>query len=552
MKKILFAVLAAAAVFTQTALAENRISVAVDSFTFDVSFTSDANTQRPTIQLLDEQRSRVVYIGEGVSVQSEDDTYVFQFKPFNVPKNLETGSYIVRIGGTGVETVEETIYFVNILDKSKALNLLNDAGAEQVESVLRDNQDKLGVELTDYLALDPQWRGMVNQAIAALSLANDGSGEQVNEKHQLFLRTFSEKMETAVIAGVKEPKKVLKMLEQSRYLGLDKETWYSRLGENKLWAAEVLAETDFPLTVTKEELMQAYNGAVLTGIIANCDWGTGKEALSYFSKAGLIQADVGRAEALPQTNMANVFKDLKNARIRDYRKLPEKYDELVKKYTPSSSGNGGGSTGGGGGGAVIPMQPQSTPGPVEQPEQEIPAFHDLDTVEWAREAIESLARKGVLSGDGSGVFAPGRFVTREEFSKMMVSAFSLFDPSAVCSFTDVPEGTWYYPYVASARQNGIISGISSEEFGTGQSITRQDMAVILNRVYAMGGYGLAGEAAEFLDEGEIADYAKPAVAALSAAGILRGTENDVFSPRQGVTRAQGAKAIYELLQAIGG
>ena len=313
-----------------------------------------------------------------------------------------------------------------------------------------------------------------------------------------------------------------------------------------------MAGTDFPLTVTKEELVQAYNGAVLTGIVANSDWGTGKEALSYFSKAGLIQADVSRAERLPQTNMANVFKDLKSAQIRDYRKLPEKYDELVKKYTPSSGGNGGGSTGGGGGGAVIPMQPQSTPAPAAKPEQGAPAFRDLDTAEWAREAIESLARKGVLSGDGSGIFAPGRLVTREEFAKMMVSAFSLFDASAICTFTDVPEGTWYYPYVASARQNGIISGTSPEEFGTGQSITRQDMAVILNRVYAMAGYSSTGEAARFRDEEEIAGYAKPAVAALSAAGILRGTEDDVFSPRQGVTRAQGAKAIYELLQAIGG
>ena len=137
MKKIFFAVLAAAAVFTQAALAENKISVAVDSFTFDVSLTSDANTQRPTIQLLDEQRSRVIYVGEGMSVQTADGTYTFQFAPFGVPKDLETGSYIVRIGGAGVETVEETVYFVNILDKSKALNLLDSAAAEQVESVLR-------------------------------------------------------------------------------------------------------------------------------------------------------------------------------------------------------------------------------------------------------------------------------------------------------------------------------------------------------------------------------------------------------------------------------
>ena len=93
-----------------------------------------------------------------------------------------------------------------------------------------DNQDKLGVELADYLALDPQWQDTVNQAVADLALANDGSKEQVNEKHELFLKTFSEKMETAVIAGVKDPKKVLKTLEQSQYLGLDTETWYSRLG----------------------------------------------------------------------------------------------------------------------------------------------------------------------------------------------------------------------------------------------------------------------------------------------------------------------------------
>ena len=78
------------------------------------------------------------------------------------------------------------------------------------------------------------------------------------------------------------------------------------------------------------------------------------------------------------------------------------------------------------------------------------------------------------------------------------------------------------------------------------------MAVILERVYAMAGSQPLGEAVEFQDGWEIADYAKPAVEILTAAGILRGTDNNTFSPRQGVTRAQGAKAVYELLQVIGG
>ena len=49
---------------------------------------------------------------------------------------------------------------------------------------------------------------------------------------------------------------------------------------------------------------------------------------------------------------------------------------------------------------------------------------------WAYGAVKALKEKGVISGYADGSFAPDRTVTREEFVKMIVTAFSLENADA--------------------------------------------------------------------------------------------------------------------------
>ena len=58
-------------------------------------------------------------------------------------------------------------------------------------------------------------------------------------------------------------------------------------------------------------------------------------------------------------------------------------------------------------------------------------------------------------------------------------------------FEDVPEYQWYYKYAASGVRKGIVNGISKTRFGTGSSISRQDMAVMTVRALDYLGIDLA-------------------------------------------------------------
>ena len=179
-------------------------------------------------------------------------------------------------------------------------------------------------------------------------------------------------------------------------------------------------------------------------------------------------------------------------------------------------------------------------------------FSDLGDAAWAKDAIVALAEDGVLSGKGDGKFYPNDTVTREEFVKIVVEAFGIYNKNAIADFEDVAEDRWSYGYIASGVHAGIIKGVSDTEFNPAGTMTRQDMAVIMSRVADLLGLNLTGDSSVFADDADIASYAKDAVGALANAGIINGTGNDCFSPLGTVTRAQAAKVAYELMDAVGG
>lgn len=198
------------------------------------------------------------------------------------------------------------------------------------------------------------------------------------------------------------------------------------------------------------------------------------------------------------------------------------------------------SVGVGGGGIVSPQLPTF----------EDPSFNDLAGYDWAKEAIEYLFAKGHVSGVAKNTFAPQNTVKREEFIKMLVLILNKYDANASCNFADVPVDNWSYSYVASAFNANLVKGIDNNNFGIGNEISRQDACVLLYR--AISDKLADGTAKEFTDGNEISDYAKEAVNAVSAMGLVNGMEDGSFKPTNVMTRAEAAKLLYELCKVIGG
>lgn len=215
----------------------------------------------------------------------------------------------------------------------------------------------------------------------------------------------------------------------------------------------------------------------------------------------------------------------------------------------SGSSGGSGGSGGGGGSSSKPGATGGVTGFVSQVSQEDKTenkkldllFSDLDVVPWAVEAITALFDKNIVSGKSEDRFYPEDNVTREEFVKLVVLAKGLEPVFEKSNFVDVGEDEWYCGYINAAYKNGLINGKSEEVFGVGESITRQDMAVI---IYNMLKPENSSEALDFADAGSVADYAKTAVGTLSALKIINGTGDGNFVPQSFATRAEAAKMIY--------
>lgn len=183
-------------------------------------------------------------------------------------------------------------------------------------------------------------------------------------------------------------------------------------------------------------------------------------------------------------------------------------------------------------------------------EEETAVFADLSLVPWAQESITALYKRGILSGDGDGMFRPNDTLKREEFVTMIANTFFAdYKAENIAPFADVDSTAWYAQYVNAVYEKGAAAGMSDEIFGIGNEITREDMAVILYRLIS--DKSNAGTKT-FTDSGKISDYAKEAVEFMAANGIINGMDDGSFNPKGAATRAMAAKVIHGVLEFIEG
>lgn len=173
---------------------------------------------------------------------------------------------------------------------------------------------------------------------------------------------------------------------------------------------------------------------------------------------------------------------------------------------------------------------------------------------WAAESIDFLAVRGIVSGVSQDTFAPQKTVTRAEFVKMLVGAMDDIDASASASagYSDVPAGAWYGASVNWAAANGVIKGVGNGRFGSGDAITRQDMAVILARMADALSLELEAtkQKTSFSDDSRISEYAKSSVYEMQQAGIISGKGNGTFDPAGYATRAETSAMVTAFIKAM--
>ena len=182
--------------------------------------------------------------------------------------------------------------------------------------------------------------------------------------------------------------------------------------------------------------------------------------------------------------------------------------------------------------------------------QGVPSFADIGT-HWAKEDIAFVANRGLLSGTSKTTFSPNTAMTRGMFvtalGRLANADVSGYEKS---SFTDVKSDSYHMGYVEWANKNNIVKGIGDGKFAPDQSITREQMAVILQSYAKAIGFTLPKVYAEntFADSAKIGAYAKDAVKQMQMAGIISGKNSNLFDPPGTATRAEVSAVLRRFVE----
>ena len=171
---------------------------------------------------------------------------------------------------------------------------------------------------------------------------------------------------------------------------------------------------------------------------------------------------------------------------------------------------------------------------------------------WAEAAVKELAAKHIVKGTTDSTFSPTEKLTRAQFATMLVRALNLTDEGNV-AFKDVDSSAWYASAVSIAYQNGLVKGKSEMAFAPQESITREEMAVMILRAYQFRNGVTAipnGSGSVFTDEQQISSWAAEDVQAATSLGLMNGQSKSNFVPKADTSRAESAQALMNLLNKI--
>jgi hypothetical protein len=170
-----------------------------------------------------------------------------------------------------------------------------------------------------------------------------------------------------------------------------------------------------------------------------------------------------------------------------------------------------------------------------------PAFNDLSG-SWAKNVILDLAGRRVVSGYPDGRFQPGKGVTRAEFITMLAKALGWTAEGSAAGFRDeIP--AWAAGAVNAAVRKGIVKGYEDGAFRPNKTITRAEMAVMIDKALILPG---SSTPSAYKDAGRIPAWAVQSVRNTKSTGLLTGS-GGLFRPQDIANRAESTAVLAKLI-----
>jgi len=181
------------------------------------------------------------------------------------------------------------------------------------------------------------------------------------------------------------------------------------------------------------------------------------------------------------------------------------------------------------------------------------SFTDVPSNHPAYGAVEYLKSMGMIGGYEDGTFRPDRIVNRAEALKLILAPLLPADGLKIyahSAFDDVPDGSWYLPYVEAARTTlSIVEGPPGKpSFFPAHSVAKAEflkMYFLAERVNVQGDYG---ELTAALSSDVPSDaWFFPSMRSALATSMVIVDKQGMLHPEAELTRGDIAQMLYRSL-----
>lgn len=178
------------------------------------------------------------------------------------------------------------------------------------------------------------------------------------------------------------------------------------------------------------------------------------------------------------------------------------------------------------------------------------SFTDCQT-HWAYSYIYWAYDNGLVTGISELEFSPDTLVTRSQIA-VLLARLAGADKYAeyTTPYTDVDMDSWYGWAVGFLYELGALKDMGDELFGPEESITREQTAALINKVFPYA--GTVWRPMNVKDRNSISTYALNAVDGLYNRNVFRGDNLGNFNPTGTLSRGEFVTILYRLAMSGGG
>ena len=165
---------------------------------------------------------------------------------------------------------------------------------------------------------------------------------------------------------------------------------------------------------------------------------------------------------------------------------------------------------------------------------------------WAETAINKWSEDySVINGYEDGTFRPDNSITRGAFAGILDRFLKFRDVSPAGTFSDLG-GDYWEEAILKLHAAGVYLGNNGEALA-GDTITRQQAVAMIARAFA-----LEAETADihYLDADQVAEYARPYLAEMSARGYITDSSDGYFRPTDPITRAEIVTILDNMIEVL--